>query len=1192
VEPQRAVELWREFASSTIVTWVGQTRPWADHIGGNGYVDEEGLIQPVVFPRFAESLLGFTVGQTLAPERFDPSGKPDFTPADAVTHPFVFETKSTSFGLGTPNLEQIDRYLLEGAPRIRRVVQTNLVGLAVFELDQTGARVLTRQVHLRGLLHGPLDVVASTGDARRLADFLEEFRFQDLTRPEKLARVRQAPPWNPLFEASNPAWLSARLDKVVEVLTADVRRQVEAGVLTDPTYVNAADAAAITDELRELEWRLSADPPDPNERTLAEYLASPVTSVPGKALLQYEAHVAYFAATRLLLVRTWEDLGLLEPLLYDGGFDDWMNRLMDAVDEVVARSFAHAENRYPSLFDQNNTYTWFKPTADAYSDAIYELANTYFGAIESDVLGAVYERLLERVDRKLLGQYYTPRDVIRLIWELIDANALADAVEAEGAHLRVLDIATGSGGFLVDVARLLRERYEGQRQAGAGLREPQWFAAMASHLVGVELQRFSAYLAELNLLIQISLLQTPPPAPRIPAVGVLHHDTLSLHNPDQLPAMQPVGQVARPLLNPDDAVRAEALLSTVDPAAANTWFDAAVGNPPYVGEKKLGGTLTRTRERYPYWERFVASHMDYLYWFLILGVSKLRAGGRFGFITTEYWLRATGAAPLRQYLSTRCRIERLIVFRDLRLFPDAQGQHSMVVIGERVAPVDAEVGNAPVPQSRPRVSIYRGPNVRDRREILGAMARGRTAFNVESFASSVSPNTLGGGSWGEVLLTAEQTARRARLRDIATPIVFRMEEGAITGIDRLQPTAEGNMTAAQMAAVGGPGRRPGVFSLTPAEVTGLGQLNAAETSVIRRVVNTRDVFPYAAILAPDAFAIINLPRPEQAGLQGMPPAAVRDLAFPVGLPSLERHLRTFEQVLRAKVVGYDERRPWWSIHRARPGIAAREGEHAAWADYAVTSRWGSGGKLLVGLAPRRSMPASGLHAVMPAAPVSAAYMVGLMNATAVQDIAESLPPGLLRQEDLTALGLPFIEGDVGEEIAALAVQQADEVVSLVRIHGGRWPKLRDALREDVALGTVVDDSWVPQPGHVTTWGTVRSVPWVEVEAVANLGTRPVASVAVENTLFGLAVELRDDRERVLRLRVAGGDESLVEAVAAVAEGLRTQQSTLTSVLDAPIPTNATLLVEQLQVHRMALSEAIGRYRVRRARIDEIVDALL
>jgi hypothetical protein len=44
------------------VTWAGTQRTWAQHIAGNGFVDEEQLVQPLAFPRFADELLGFKVG--------------------------------------------------------------------------------------------------------------------------------------------------------------------------------------------------------------------------------------------------------------------------------------------------------------------------------------------------------------------------------------------------------------------------------------------------------------------------------------------------------------------------------------------------------------------------------------------------------------------------------------------------------------------------------------------------------------------------------------------------------------------------------------------------------------------------------------------------------------------------------------------------------------------------------------------------------------------------------------------------------------------------------------------------------------------------------------------------------------------------------------------------------------------------
>jgi hypothetical protein len=74
------------------------------------------------------------------------------------------------------------------------------------------------------------------------------------------------------------------------------------------------------------------------------------------------------------------------------------------------------------------------------------------------------------------------------------------------------------------------------------------------------------------------------------------------------------------------------------------------------------------------------------------------------------------------------------------------------------------------------------------------------------------------------------------------------------------------------------------------------------------------------------------------------------------MPTLAAHLEQFKPILDAKVEGYAESRPWWTIHRGRPRIGAAEGDHERWAGYALTARWGEQQKLTVGLAPRHAIP--------------------------------------------------------------------------------------------------------------------------------------------------------------------------------------------------------------------------------------------
>ena len=210
-------------------------------------------------------------------------------------------------------------------------------------------------------------------------------------------------------------WILGRIDRIVELLTTNVLDQIKSGVLQDRSRTQADERQWIRGELRLLASRLGQD--DADELSLDDFVAASEASLSGKALQQFGAHVAYYAATRLMLVRVWEDLGLLEPMLHDGGFDKQMERFAGVLKDVVNHSFTKAKDRYRSLFDQRNGYTWYEPDGVTYANVIYELANTYLGAIQSDVLGQVYERMLERIDRKLLGVYYTPRDIISLIWD-------------------------------------------------------------------------------------------------------------------------------------------------------------------------------------------------------------------------------------------------------------------------------------------------------------------------------------------------------------------------------------------------------------------------------------------------------------------------------------------------------------------------------------------------------------------------------------------------------------------------------------------------------------------------------------------------------------------------------------------------------------------------------------------------------
>ncbi len=807
---REVVGAWRDLAERTEVTWRNHTRSWRDHIERGGYDDEVRLVQPVIFPAFASVLLGWDVGLTLSPEQSGYEGRPDFTPADPVTHPFVFETKGSRLGtaLDDPGaLEQVGRYLIDGRPRIKKVVLTNAVGLRVFALDQSGRPAQVYAVNLQqlALLSEPLALGSPA--ARELVRFVDEFSHRTLTTSEKIATIRKAEDWDP-FAVTSSEWIIRRLDRVVEVLRRDVVDQLT--VLDDPTLVSDAERVAITNEMHVLASRTA---PNLDKLPLDAFTTAGVGTPARLVLDQYTMHVAYFVATRLLLVRIWEDLKLLRPMLHDGGFNTQMDRCDNIVTDVVDQSFRQAQTVYRALFSASPNYSWFEPSHDVYVEVIYQMASTYLGAVDSDVLGQVYERLLTRIDRKLLGQYYTPRDIIGLMWDLIGLDAIADRAEQENRVPRVLDIATGSGGFLVEAVRRLRERLGKQLEAGAAIPVQEWLNSLAEGIMGVEIQHFSRYLAELNLLVQVGQVIAREPGLRIAPIGVIAADTLSLCQPlRQGELLQDV-----PSDQPERARRLQ------DVVLSDFAMDVACGNPPYIGERLAAPLLRRTRDEYRYWQQFAGEHQDYLYMFLILGVSKLRAGGRFSFITTEYWLRAAGAGPLRRYLARNCTIDRIILFRDLRLFPDAPGQHSMIVVGSRVTEVGSE-GEDAIKPALPRVSIYAGthiPSERERAAVLEAMRVGNSSAQVSSFQSTLSPNALAGEPWSDVVLSKRQVSQRAVLT-AGPQIEVVVSKGVEPSVNTVTERTVGLLTTEAQQAVGWPETQAGIQLLTAEEVEALG----------------------------------------------------------------------------------------------------------------------------------------------------------------------------------------------------------------------------------------------------------------------------------------------------------------------------------------------------------------------------------
>ncbi|MFA4957900.1 MAG: DNA methyltransferase [Candidatus Methanoperedens sp.] len=435
--------------------------------------------------------------------------------------------------------------------------------------------------------------------------------------------------------------------------------------------------------------------------------------------------------TRLLLIRVWEDAKFIESedvTLYNGGFKKWYNAHNMKIGKVLEQAFNIAKDKYEWLFTEQNNYAWYVPTDSILIDILYELAKYNLSIVNRDVLGTVYEEYLDIQDKKNKGQYYTQYQIVGLIWDRVgysskkwgDETAFFN-YEMGGKRVPklILDLSTGSGSFLVEAIYRLRNYFQ-FLQDKHNLEDAK--NAIIKGIHGCEISAFSYYLTEVNVLIQLTpiikkLIEFNEMERDLGGkftLHVIHQDSLSLHNKNQ----EFIGKEVTDDYIEDkdhDILKLEGeKLKIFQFIKENKNFDYAVGNPPYIGEDSHKELFRSTLEKYPYWNKYYQGKMDYLYFFIILALQKLKEGGKLGFITTAYWLTADGASNLRKYILDNAKIIEIIYFDEIKLFEHAKGQHNIVFILQKTTQTK---GNEKVEQNIKVVQVKKefiGKNVNEK----------------------------------------------------------------------------------------------------------------------------------------------------------------------------------------------------------------------------------------------------------------------------------------------------------------------------------------------------------------------------------------------------------------------------------------------------------------------------------------------
>ncbi|NUM40133.1 MAG: N-6 DNA methylase [Leptospiraceae bacterium] len=613
--------------------------------------DEDSVVTPILLKIL--DLLGYKSGVNLIQQGTKGGDKPDFR--TFRNNLFLLDAKSTgieikpiSSNTTETSYNQISRYLrsFEG---YKYGILYNLVSIEFYlrDYDINGNFVikhLPKKINFINLYNQFHQDDFSGEDYENFLWFIENFKYHEIDRSQFTEEIKTRQKED-LIKPDKDL-LKATIYNTLSAINVDIKNQVER--ITKDSY----DWEQLHSELQKISFEFKIRNEEDQESILLE---------------EFVKQASYVLLIKLILIRILEDNNLIPIHLYNGGFKLKTEPPFSlTLKRILRESNIDASDIIPSFFEES-VYNFVIENEDTFIEILFELSKINFSEIDFDLIGDLYEHYLNYEERKEKGQYYTPHYIVEFILNRVGFS-FKDLSKIENKTL--LDPACGSGGFLVEAAKRIRMaslNTEGQAKIH-----------IANNLFGTELTAFAHFLCEINLIVQILPLiknLEKEAQKKIHTLNVYRKDSLlQIYNHQEIN-----GETATPIdLSVTASPKEKKFISLIN----KNDFDFVVGNPPYVGESGHKD-IFKPLQTHKYWKNFYQGKSDYLYYFIILGLSKLKEGGRFSFITTQYWLTADGASQLRKYILNNAKIIEIIDFKGIKLFPEAKGQENIVFVLEK-----------------------------------------------------------------------------------------------------------------------------------------------------------------------------------------------------------------------------------------------------------------------------------------------------------------------------------------------------------------------------------------------------------------------------------------------------------------------------------------------------------------------------
>jgi hypothetical protein len=320
----------------------GMFSDYERYMASSGFADEDEFVKPKLFADFLQEVLGFPSDDYM-PEHEIGAGVPDFQPRDRLLHPYFFEVKGSDSVELDRHRKQLHDYL---RPPFRWGILVNMRDILVYDIESAVPRHVSLLEIYRAVKSQPRTLLESP-NTRRFLDFVVQFRHKTLDQAAKIEVIKNAPEWA-LVPDIVPEELIASIHTVVGILTDDAR-QFKPDLAQALKY-DRQRRAAILAELDSIAQELDHDHTPSSDDRLSRFLDAPSNTLENRAFEVFLTRVAHFTMTRILIARMWEDVGFLEPRLYDGGFAKWYERLEHRIQKVLVDAFHYAGEKYSWLY--------------------------------------------------------------------------------------------------------------------------------------------------------------------------------------------------------------------------------------------------------------------------------------------------------------------------------------------------------------------------------------------------------------------------------------------------------------------------------------------------------------------------------------------------------------------------------------------------------------------------------------------------------------------------------------------------------------------------------------------------------------------------------------------------------------------------------------------------------------------------